>query len=133
MKSHFIKLLLLLLTINLSSAWGQNPNPQINTICRKTSYYYICVNALQSDPRSRNADVKTLGLLMLDTVTVKANETLHHIGATYAKAFSPVLLRNYGNCILSYDRAVTTDLKDVTVSLKIEVLCDGREWFEEFD
>ncbi|KAL9674872.1 hypothetical protein QQ045_003071 [Rhodiola kirilowii] len=118
MKSHFMNLLLLLLTINLSSAWGQNHNPQINTVCQKTRYYSICVNALQYDPRSGNADVKTLGLIMLDSVTVKANETLHHIGVAYAKAFSPVLLRNYGNCILSYDRAVTTDLKAVTGALK---------------
>ncbi|KAL9665803.1 hypothetical protein QQ045_001746 [Rhodiola kirilowii] len=49
---------------------------------------------------------------------VKANETLHHIGVAYAKEFSPVLLRNYGNCNLSYDRAVTTDLKAVTGVLK---------------
>ncbi|XP_070675858.1 cell wall / vacuolar inhibitor of fructosidase 1-like [Malus domestica] len=42
--------------------------------CNQTPYPDLCVSTLQSDPRSAKADVKGLGIIMVDAVRAKARE-----------------------------------------------------------
>ncbi|TQD82554.1 hypothetical protein C1H46_031899 [Malus baccata] len=42
--------------------------------CNQTPYPDLCVSTLQSDPRSAKADVKGLGIIMVDAVKAKARE-----------------------------------------------------------
>ncbi|KAB2623537.1 cell wall / vacuolar inhibitor of fructosidase 1-like [Pyrus ussuriensis x Pyrus communis] len=42
--------------------------------CNQTPYPDLCVSTLQSDPRSAKADVKGLGIIMVDAVRAKAHE-----------------------------------------------------------
>ncbi|KAM1356952.1 hypothetical protein ACFX13_031729 [Malus domestica] len=42
--------------------------------CNQTPYPDLCVSTLQSDPRSAKADVKGLGIIMIDAVRAKARE-----------------------------------------------------------
>ncbi|KAM1150478.1 hypothetical protein ACFX13_031727 [Malus domestica] len=42
--------------------------------CNQTPYPNLCISTLQSDPRSAKADVKGLGIIMVDAVKAKARE-----------------------------------------------------------
>ncbi|TQD82552.1 hypothetical protein C1H46_031897 [Malus baccata] len=42
--------------------------------CNQTPYPDLCISTLQSDPRSAKADVKGLGIIMVDAVKAKARE-----------------------------------------------------------
>ncbi|KAB2623545.1 cell wall / vacuolar inhibitor of fructosidase 1-like [Pyrus ussuriensis x Pyrus communis] len=47
--------------------------------CNQTPYPDLCVSTLQSDPRSAKADVKGLGIIMVDAVKAKAGEASRRV------------------------------------------------------
>ncbi|KAI5349174.1 hypothetical protein L3X38_002061 [Prunus dulcis] len=49
----------------------------IDKTCKQTPNYDVCVSTINSDPRSTGADVKGLGLIMVDAVKDKATGALN--------------------------------------------------------
>ncbi|KAI9081091.1 hypothetical protein K1719_036850 [Acacia pycnantha] len=51
----------------------------IETTCKQTPNYDLCVKSLKSDPESSNTDVAGLGLIMVKLITAKAKATENKI------------------------------------------------------
>ncbi|TYG99622.1 hypothetical protein ES288_A10G209500v1 [Gossypium darwinii] len=63
----------------------------IQTNCKKTPFYDLCVLTLKSDPRSSTADVPGLARIVADSVNAKAIATLNQISALLKSVKDPTL------------------------------------------
>ncbi|XWS08468.1 hypothetical protein CRYUN_Cryun40dG0004800 [Craigia yunnanensis] len=87
----------------------------IETTCKRTPFYNLCVSTLQSDPRSSSANVAGLALIGADKLKAKATATLGQITGLLKGAKDPKLkmaLRvcvDYYNAIIKYDIAVVIE------------------------
>ncbi|PPR88702.1 hypothetical protein GOBAR_AA31980 [Gossypium barbadense] len=64
----------------------------IQTNCKKTPFYDLCVLTLKSDPRSSTADVPGLARIVADSVNAKAIATLNQISALLKSSDIPVAI-----------------------------------------
>ncbi|MQM17971.1 hypothetical protein Taro_050954 [Colocasia esculenta] len=56
-----------------------NTTDLITSTCRHTDYFDICMSTLQSNPDSRNADVKGLALISLEVCIAHAEGTISYM------------------------------------------------------
>lgn len=54
-------------------------NDLVESTCKQTPNYDLCISSLRSDPKSSTADVRGLALIMVNVIKAKATETLNHI------------------------------------------------------
>ncbi|CAN8264357.1 unnamed protein product [Cochlearia groenlandica] len=73
MASSHIFIFFVILTFSLSSA--KSNTTIIETTCKNTHYYNLCVSALKSDPRSPTADTKGLAAIMVGVGMTNATST----------------------------------------------------------
>lgn len=73
----------------------------IETTCKNTPNYQLCINTLRGSPESATADVAGLALIMVDAVKGKTEQAL----STVNKSAQPKLQRctNYYNAVLKAD------------------------------
>lgn len=90
----------------------------IQETCKHTDYYNLCVSSLELDPRSLNADIKELALILVELLLAKANETLLHVGDLFKKVSDPALYRYYGTCIEEYRAIVERQMPEAIGALQ---------------
>ncbi|MBA0749719.1 hypothetical protein Gogos_003617 [Gossypium gossypioides] len=82
----------------------------IQTTCKKTPFYDLCVLTLKSDPRSSTADVSGLARIVADSVNAKAIATLNQISALLKSVKDPTLEKALEGCIVSYNTIIQADI-----------------------
>ncbi|GAY35658.1 PMEI domain-containing protein [Citrus sinensis] len=90
----------------------------IQETCKHTDYYNLCVASLESDPRSLNADVKELAIILVELLQANANETLWHVGDLFKKVSDPALYRFYGTRIEEYRAIVERQIPEAIDALQ---------------
>uniref|UniRef100_A0A0D3E270 Pectinesterase inhibitor domain-containing protein n=1 Tax=Brassica oleracea var. oleracea TaxID=109376 RepID=A0A0D3E270_BRAOL len=117
MASSPIFLLLLILSSTLLSV--KSNTTTIESTCKTTNYYDLCVSALKSDPRSPTADTKGLAAIMASVGMTNATATASYIAKNLtATANNTVLKKVLKDCsdkyILAADslRLTIQDLDD---------------------
>ncbi|PON93147.1 Pectinesterase inhibitor domain containing protein [Trema orientale] len=98
----------------------------IQKTCKQTPNYDLCVSSLQSDPRSSNADVRGLALIMVDVLTAKARETLNHIHELLEQSPKPDQKQPLSCCNNYYEAILEGDVPEA-----IEALTKGNYKFAE--
>ncbi|KAF3456387.1 hypothetical protein FNV43_RR01037 [Rhamnella rubrinervis] len=98
----------------------------IESTCRKTSSFGLCVSSLKSDPQSSKADVPGLGLIMVNVIKAKATKTLNHIRVLLKRGPGAVERRALISCVENYEAILKGDVPEA-----IEALTKGDYKFAE--
>ncbi|KAL1215427.1 Cell wall / vacuolar inhibitor of fructosidase 2 [Cardamine amara subsp. amara] len=102
-------IIFLLVTIAFSSSALISAKSNTNIIqstCKTTHYYNLCVSILKSDPRSRTADTKGLAAIMVGVGMTNATSTATYIsGNLIAATHDPVLTKVLQDCSDKYTLA----------------------------
>ncbi|XP_059278091.1 cell wall / vacuolar inhibitor of fructosidase 1-like [Lycium ferocissimum] len=88
----------------------------IHNTCKNTPNYQLCISTLQSDPRSSDADITVLGLVMVDAVkkkTVEIMESIKELEKTNPKWKIPL-----NECSLFYYAVIKADVPEAVDGLK---------------
>ncbi|XP_022761287.1 cell wall / vacuolar inhibitor of fructosidase 1-like [Durio zibethinus] len=96
----------------------------IETTCKKTPFYNLCVSTLQSDPRGSSADVAGLARIGADKVKEKATATLGQITGLLTGAKDPKLKMALRDCVDYYNAIIKYD-----VPVAIEAIAKGNPKF----
>ncbi|XP_073041703.1 cell wall / vacuolar inhibitor of fructosidase 2-like [Primulina eburnea] len=87
-----------------SNASSANIMSLIESVCKKTFDYKLCVSSLKSNPRSFNTDVKGLARIMMDVILSKVGGILGVIRQLVKKTTDPRMLECLNNgCYIEYD------------------------------
>ncbi|KAI5329089.1 hypothetical protein PRUPE_5G112600 [Prunus persica] len=79
----------------------------IDKTCKQTPNYDVCVSTLNSDPRSTGADVKGLGLIMVDAVKDKATGALNKADELLKQSPGDQALLS---CVKTYNEVLQNDV-----------------------
>ncbi|XVF38897.1 hypothetical protein REPUB_Repub20aG0142500 [Reevesia pubescens] len=82
----------------------------IETTCKRTPFYNLCVSTLQSDPRGSNADGAGLAHIGADKLKVKATATLRQITGLLKGAKDPKLKMALRKCFDLYNIIIKYDV-----------------------
>lgn len=120
--------LLLIVSLPTSQCRVVVPNDErlIESTCRKTPSFGLCVSSLKSDPKSSKADVPGLGLIMVNIVKAKATTTLNRIRALQKGRWGAAQKRALVSCGGNYDAILKGDVPEA-----IEALTKGDYKFAE--
>ncbi|KAL7178335.1 hypothetical protein ACSBR2_031481 [Camellia fascicularis] len=113
-----------------SASTSQIDSNLIRQTCRHTNNFNLCVASLVSGPRSSNADVKGLACISLQQVLAKAIQTLQ-IGKLFNQTSDRLLLEFLGTCIEEYNKAVTRELRMLSLFIQFCFGCYTMGWFWE--
>ncbi|KAL1372367.1 hypothetical protein HN51_002529 [Arachis hypogaea] len=80
----------------------------IESTCRQTPNFNLCVQSLKSFPGSATADVRGLGLIMVKVMQSKANDAINKIRELQRSAPSPALT----SCASKYNAIVVGDIPE---------------------
>ncbi|OMO58511.1 Pectinesterase inhibitor [Corchorus olitorius] len=94
-------------THQLSSSTNLN---LVETTCKKTPFYNLCLSTLQSDPRSSKADVAGLAHIGADKVKARATATLRQITVLLKGAKDPKLKTALTECLDLYNTIIKYDI-----------------------
>ncbi|KAL0442376.1 UNVERIFIED_CONTAM: Cell wall / vacuolar inhibitor of fructosidase 1 [Sesamum latifolium] len=87
----------------------------IETTCRSTSNYQLCLSTLLANPRSATADVAELGLIIVDAVKAKTETALS--GIEELKWLHPELTDALEQCSNSYKAVLKADVPEAVAAL----------------
>ncbi|KAL3515909.1 hypothetical protein ACH5RR_022811 [Cinchona calisaya] len=100
----------LLLTISLvafmiysSSAVNHDT---LYTICSQTQNEEICVQILESDPRTKNSTLPQLALISINLTREQANKNYKNFRHFQANTSAGSLRRSYGKCVTIYQQMI---------------------------
>ncbi|XVF62417.1 hypothetical protein PTKIN_Ptkin09bG0006000 [Pterospermum kingtungense] len=96
----------------------------IETTCKHTPLFNLCVSTLKPDPRSSNADVAGLAHIAADSVNAKATATLNQIKGLLKSAKDPNLQKALQHCLDSYNSIIEAD-----IPVAIEAVVKGNPKF----
>ena len=99
-------------------------NDLIETTCKQTPFFDLCVSTLQADPRSSSADVAGLAHIAADSVNAKATATLNQITGLLKSAGDPNLLKALQGCVDKYNAIIQAD-----IPVAIEAIVKGDPKF----
>lgn len=119
-------LLIVFLPISQCRVVVQTNENLIQSTCKKTPNFVLCVSSLKSDPRSSKADVPGLGLIMVNVIKAKATKTLNHIRVLLKRGSGTVGKRALISCAANYDAILKADVVEA-----IEALTKGDYKFAE--
>ena len=98
----------------------------IETTCKQTPFFDLCVSTLQADPRSSSADVAGLAHIAADSVNAKATATLNQITGLLKSAGDPNLLKALQGCVHKYNTIIQAD---IPVAIKAKAIVKGDPKF----
>nr|WPJ73843.1 cell wall invertase inhibitor 1 [Morus alba] len=113
--SSLIVLLFALYTTQSRASLASNV---IEQTCKRTPNYNLCVSSLRSDPRSSDADVRGLALIMVGVIEAKAKETLSHIKGLIKASPKRDERQPLSSCADYYNAIITADVPQATQALK---------------
>ncbi|KAL6561885.1 hypothetical protein OROGR_002892 [Orobanche gracilis] len=87
----------------------------IETTCRNTSNYKLCISTLHASPSSSTADVAGLGLIMVEAVRVKAEEAFSTVDRL--KKLYPDLTHVLDKCGNAYNAVLKADVAEAVAGL----------------
>ncbi|CAJ2654066.1 unnamed protein product [Trifolium pratense] len=90
----------------------------IQQTCKQTPNYEICIQYLKSDPRSSDADITGLALIMVDIIKSKANTTLNKINQLIKKKQEPSQKEALNSCAGRYKAILVADVPKSVAALK---------------
>ncbi|XP_071708507.1 cell wall / vacuolar inhibitor of fructosidase 1-like [Rutidosis leptorrhynchoides] len=96
----------------------------IESTCKSTPSYNLCMSTLLSNPKSTNGDISDLGLIMVGTTNNKVNKAIQHIKFLYTA--HPELRHSLNECAQIYVAVV----KGVVPSA-VQALDGGQPKFAE--
>ncbi|KAK8548860.1 hypothetical protein V6N13_054372 [Hibiscus sabdariffa] len=88
----------------------ENSATLIETTCKTTPFYNLCISALQSDPEGPSADIPGLARIGANKVKAKATATLRQIRASLKEAKDPSLKTALLDCVDFYNAIVEYDV-----------------------
>ncbi|GAA0140661.1 hypothetical protein LIER_35270 [Lithospermum erythrorhizon] len=95
-----------------------------DTTCKNTPNYQLCVSILSKDPQSTTGDIRILGLILVDAIKSKAEETVNLINEL--KKTNPELMSQLNHCSVLYYAVLEADIPEA-----IEALTKGGPKFAE--
>ncbi|KAK4725796.1 hypothetical protein R3W88_030713 [Solanum pinnatisectum] len=102
-------------------------NNLIETTCKNTPNYDLCVNTFSLDNRSATAgDIKTLALIMVDAIKSKANQAFSIISNLRHSSPPQAWIHPLKECAFSYKVILTVSIPEA-----IEALTKGDPKFAE--
>ncbi|XVE87251.1 hypothetical protein DITRI_Ditri18aG0101500 [Diplodiscus trichospermus] len=92
----------------------------IEKTCRQTPFYDLCIWSLKSNPESRDADVKKLAEIMVDSLKTKATETLDLIDELLQDglALDPAMQKALTSCAERYNVIIKGDVPEIIEAIK---------------
>ncbi|KAI3792257.1 hypothetical protein L2E82_06132 [Cichorium intybus] len=118
--------LLIFLSLHLFEAplTAMGDRKLIESTCKATPSYNLCLSTLLSNPKSSSGDVSDLGLIMVGATRVKATQAIQHIKSLYRS--HPELRRSLNQCAQMYMAVVKADVPSA-----IQALDGGQPKFAE--
>ncbi|KAE8728530.1 hypothetical protein F3Y22_tig00004258pilonHSYRG00045 [Hibiscus syriacus] len=92
----------------------------IERTCRQTPFYDLCIWSLKSSPESRDANLKKLAQIMVDSLKTRATETLDltdellHDGL----ALDPAMKKALTSCAERYNVIIKRDVPEINEAFK---------------
>ncbi|KAI3706895.1 hypothetical protein L6452_24950 [Arctium lappa] len=96
----------------------------IESTCKATPSYNLCLSTLLSNPKSSSGDVSDLGLIMVGATKVKATLAIQRIKTLYRS--HPELRRSLNECAQVYMAVVKADVPSA-----VQALDGGQPKFAE--
>ncbi|KAB2083718.1 hypothetical protein ERO13_A05G275500v2 [Gossypium hirsutum] len=92
----------------------------IERTCKQTPFYDLCIWSLKSNPESRDASVKKLAQIMVDSLKTKATETLDLIDELLQDglALDPEMQKALTSCAERYNVIIRGDVPEINEALK---------------
>jgi len=118
-KMNPLALAIILCTIVSSHCIIIHPKSNANVIqqtCKQTPNYANCIHYLKSDPRSSDADVTGLALIMVDIIKSKANTALNKINQLIKGSHAQKEALN--SCAGRYKAILVADVPKSVAALK---------------
>lgn len=103
---------------------GMEGSDLIESTCKNTPNYELCLSTLRSDPRSSSADVAGLGLIVVDAVKAKATSIVDTINKL--KKSKPEYKHQLEDCSSRYNAILKADVPEA-----VEALTKGDPKFAE--
>lgn len=120
---HFI-IIFLSLYILQTAVPSKADKTLIETTCKATPSYNLCMSTLLSNPKSSSGDISDLGLIMVGATKAKATRAMQHIKAIYRSR--PELKRALNECAKMYMAVVRADVPSA-----VQALDGGQPKFAE--
>ncbi|XP_055811186.1 cell wall / vacuolar inhibitor of fructosidase 1-like [Solanum dulcamara] len=123
MKIVVIYLVMLLTSTQKTSSSSNN---LVETTCKNTPNYNLCIKTLRHDERSASSDITTLALIVVDAIKAKANQGAEIISTLLASNPPEEWRVPLKECAFSYKVILTISLPEA-----IEALTKGNPKFAE--
>ncbi|KAF3658281.1 cell wall / vacuolar inhibitor of fructosidase 1-like [Capsicum chacoense] len=107
---------------------NHNKNNLVETTCKNTPNYNLCLKSLLSNKRSISGDITTLELIVVDAIKAKANQSSKIILMLSSSSPPEAWRVPLKECTLSYKVILTVSLPEA-----IEALTKGNPKFTEDD
>ncbi|XP_011096732.1 cell wall / vacuolar inhibitor of fructosidase 1 [Sesamum indicum] len=111
----FPVILLAILHTHAGLITQMNDQTLIETTCRSTSNFQLCLSTLLANPLSATADVAELALIIVDAVKAKTETALS--GIEELKWLHPELTDALGQCSNSYKAVLKADVPEAVAAL----------------
>ncbi|CAJ1940798.1 unnamed protein product [Sphenostylis stenocarpa] len=115
-----LQAIVVMITIPVSHCRTFLPNNGnlIDSTCKKTPNYNLCLQYLKASPGSSSADVSGLALIMVKVMKAKVNDGLKRIHDLQKGGAGPNLKKALSSCADSYNSVLTTDIPEATEALQ---------------
>ncbi|ESW26406.1 hypothetical protein PHAVU_003G117400 [Phaseolus vulgaris] len=124
----FLEAIVVMNTIPGNECRSFHPNDEslIESTCKKTPNYNLCLQYLKASPGSSTADVRGLALIMVNVIKAKAYDTLKIIHDLQKKGGGPKQQEALSSCASKYNTVLVADVAQAT-----EALLKGNPKFAE--
>ncbi|KAK7291722.1 hypothetical protein RIF29_07095 [Crotalaria pallida] len=89
----------------------------IESTCKKTPNYNVCIQSLKSNPGSSSADVRGLALIMVNVMKAKANDALNKTHELQRVATGHKQKEALSSCASKYNAILVADIPSATEAL----------------
>jgi len=116
----FLQAIVVMVTIPASQCRTFLPNNEnlIESTCKKTPNYNLCLQSLKASPGSSTADVSGLALIMVNVMKAKANDALKTIHDLQREGAGAKQRRALSSCDSKYKAVLIADVPQATEALK---------------
>ncbi|ESW26405.1 hypothetical protein PHAVU_003G117300 [Phaseolus vulgaris] len=116
----FLEAIVVMNTIPGSECRSFLPNDEslIESTCKKTPNYNLCLQYLKASPGSSTADVSGLALIMVNVIKAKANDALKIIHDLQKKGGGPKQQGALSSCASNYNAVLVGDVPKATYALQ---------------